>query len=186
MGRLGHLIPLMHPDADRDQRFKAWMDEHRGILLKIARSFARNPAETDDLEQEIMLQLWESMPGFAGQAKVSTWIYRVSLNTALMWHRGTGRRERRLEPGADVALLASPGASPADAAARVDLLEQLYRAIRSIPEFDRALVLLMLDGLAYREISEITGLTENHVGVALTRARAKLAERLKGLRNELG
>jgi RNA polymerase sigma-70 factor (ECF subfamily) len=175
----------MHPNGPRDLQFTAWMEEHRGILVKIARSFARNPADAADLEQEMMLQLWVTMGQFSGESKASTWIYRVCLNTALNWHRGTGRRERRFESGADVAECPAGGASPAEAAAKLDLLEQLYGAIRSMPDFDRALILLMLDGLAYREISEVTGLTENHVGVVLTRARAKLAERLKGISHEL-
>ena len=132
-----------------------------------------------------MLQVWSSASLFSGRSKPSTWIYRVSINTALMWSRGLGRRRRAIDPGASVDGVPEGAASPDEAAAKDDLLEKLYEAIRSLPDIDRALVLLSLDGLAYREISEITGLTENNVGVALTRARAKLAERLKGVRNEL-
>jgi len=175
----------MNADPDREARFGAWLGAHRGILVKITRSFARSAADTAELEQEMMLQLWTSLPSFSGQAKDSTWIYRVCLNTALMWHRGGERRGRRIEFGADFSGVASSGRSPADDAAKDDLLEKLYAAIRAIPEFDRALILLALDGLSYREIAEVTGLSENHVGVALTRARAKLAERLEGVRNEL-
>ena len=76
-------------------------------------------------------------------------------------------------------------ASPADSAGQRELLEKLYTAIRAMPDFDRALVLLSLDGLPYREIAEVTGLTENHVGVALTRARKRLAGHMKGLIDEL-
>ena len=65
------------------------------------------------------------------------------------------------------------------------MLEKLYAAIHALPEFDRALVLLSLDDLAYREIAEITGLNENQVGVALTRARQRLAQLLKGVTDEL-
>ncbi len=175
----------MHPDPNRDRLFESWIGAHGGIIVKVARSFARNPADMEDLRQEMMLRLWMSAPTFQERAKASTWIYRVCLNTALSWHRGTGRRERRIDAEADVAKAPAGGASPAEAASQGDMLEQLYGAIRSMPESDRALVLLMLDGLAYREISEVTGLTENHVGVMLTRARGKLAERLKGLRHEL-
>ena len=65
------------------------------------------------------------------------------------------------------------------------MLEKLYAAIQSLPDFDRALVLLSLDGLAYREIADITGLNENQVGVALTRARQRLARLMKGVTDEL-
>jgi RNA polymerase sigma-70 factor (ECF subfamily) len=90
-----------------------------------------------------------------------------------------------VEPGTDLGLLPARGASPAEAAGRSDLLDQLYRAIQEMPRFDRVMVLLMLDGLAYREIAEVTGLTENHVGVALNRARKRLAELMKGAADEL-
>jgi len=65
------------------------------------------------------------------------------------------------------------------------MLDKLYAAIHALKEGDRALLLLSLDGVAYREIGDITGLTENHVGVALTRARQRLGKIMKGITNEL-
>jgi RNA polymerase sigma-70 factor, ECF subfamily len=185
MSALRRLIPLMSPTPDHERLFKEWLGEHRGILVKVARSFAGSAADSADLEQELMLQVWTSLPSYRRQAKPSTWLYRVCLNTALTWHRGTERRERLLEPMADHGSLAANGSSPAESAGDRELVDKLYAAIQGIPEFDRALVLLMLDGLAYREIAEVTGLTENHVGVALTRARKRLALKLKGVADEL-
>jgi RNA polymerase sigma-70 factor (ECF subfamily) len=162
--------------------FREWLTTHRGIVVKVARSFAQSPADSADLQQELLLQLWLSLPRFAGQSQASTWVYRVCLNTALTWRRGNVRRTQRIVDGADLALIA---AEPAQDAGDRELLEQLYDAIRALPGSDRALILLSLDGLAYREIAEITGLTENHVGVALTRARKKLAALMKGVVDEL-
>ena len=175
----------MRSSPDHESLFRRWLEEHRGIVVKVARSFAQSPADAAELQQEAMLQLWISLPSYAGQAKPSTWIYRVCLNTALTWRRGAVRRERRIEPGADFSQVMADAASPAERAGERDLLEKLYAAIHALPEFDRALVLLSLDSLAYREIAEITGLTENHVGVALTRARQRLAQLLKGVTDEL-
>ena len=171
--------------AQRETRFNAWLTEHRGIVHKIARAYETGAANQADLFQEMALQLWNSLPAFREEAKAATWIYRVCLNTALTWRRGKVRRETRIEPGADVALVASAADSPAKAAGDREMLDQLYAAIQTLPDFDRALVLLSLDGLAYREMAEITGLTENHVGVALTRARKRLAGLMKGVTNEL-
>lgn len=168
-----------------EAQFKAWLEEHRGIVMKVTRSFASTPADAADLQQEILLQLWISARAYAGQAQASTWVYRVALNTALSWRRGTTRRERRIEPGIDVTTAPAPAASPAESTGERELLEKLYSAIHAMPRFDRALVLLSLDGLAYREMAEITGLTENHVGVALTRARQRLAAQLKDIIDEL-
>lgn len=175
----------MSSPADRQQLFKSWLEEHPGIVVKITRSFAPAPADAADLQQELLLQLWISLPSYAGQAKPSTWIYRVCLNTALTWRRGTFRREKHVEPTADIAQLAADTTSPAENAGDRELLERLYAAIRALPGSERALVLLSLDGLAYREIADITGLTENHVGVALARARKRLAKLMKGVTDEL-
>ena len=175
----------MSPSPNRESLFRAWLEEHRGIVVKVTRSFAPAPADAADLQQEMLLQLWTSLSTYAGQAKPSTWIYRVCLNTALTWRRGTARRERRIEPGADLARLPTGTASPAERAGDEEMLDKLYAAIYALPMFDRALMLLALDGLAYREIAEITGLTENHVGVSLTRARQRLAELMKGVTDEL-
>ena len=165
--------------------FDRWVREHRAIVVKVARAYGVTEGETCEIEQEMMVQLWDSTEGFRGGAKESTWIYRVCLNTALMWRRGKARREGRTDAETDVSALTAERCSPADDAGKTDLLEKLYDAIHSLPDFDRALVLLMLDGLAYREIAEVTGLKENHVGVALTRARKRLAERMKGFLDEL-
>jgi RNA polymerase sigma-70 factor (ECF subfamily) len=74
----------------------------------------------------------------------------------------------------------------AEDASHNELLHTLLAAIRTMPDFDRSLVLMMLDGLAYKEIAEVTGLTENHVGVALNRARKQLMGLMKGVIHELG
>ena len=175
----------MSSSLDHESLFQRWLEEHRGIVVRVARSFAQSPSDVADLQQEAMLQLWISLPSYAGQAKPSTWIYRVCLNTALTWRRGTVRRERRIEPGADLSRVMAEAATPAERVGERELLEKLYTAIHALPDFDRALVLLSLDGLAYREIAEISGLNENQVGVALTRARKRLAQLLKGVTDEL-
>jgi len=175
----------MNPSPERASVFKTWLEEHRGIVVKVARSFAPVPADAADLQQEMLLQLWTSLASFEGQAKPSTWIYRVCLNTALTWRRGTMRRQRHIEPEADIVRVATEAASPADATSDREALERLYSAIHALPMFDRALMLLALDSLAYREIAEITGLTENHVGVMLTRACQRLAAQMKGMTDEL-
>lgn len=174
----------MSPSAAQTTLFKAWLEEHRGIFVKVARSFAPVPADMDDLQQEMKLQLWTSIASFAGTAKPSTWVYRVCLNTALTWRRGTARREARLQRDVDPGVLAAAVSPPAELA-DAEIVEKLYTAIHALPMFDRALMLLALDGLAYHEIAEITGLTENHVGVSLTRARKRLATLLKGVTDEL-
>lgn len=174
----------MSADADREARFTRWLDEHRGILFRVARAYAAEPESQADLLQEMRLQLWRSLANFRAEAKPSTWIYRICLNTALTWRRGENRRQRLA--GTDAAdEVASLEPRPGWSQEEAELVGRLYGAIRELAPPERSLVLLTLDGLSYREIAEIVGLTENHVGVALNRARAKLATRLKGVRDEL-
>lgn len=175
----------MSRNPAHESLFEEWLRTYRGIFFKVTRSFARTPADAAELAQEIQLQLWNSLPAYSGRASASTWVYRVCLNTALAWRRGTDRREARLEPDADVSLLTANAASPAESASEREILEKLYASIHAMDGFDRALVLMMLDGLPYREIAEVMGLTETHVGVALTRARRRLATLMKGVTDEL-
>ncbi len=176
---------MMPASADRESLFRAWLAEHRGIVMKVTASFARSASDLADLRQEAWLQLWISLASFRGQAKPSTWIYRVCLNTALAWRRNTARHEQALDPQADISRVMADTIDPAEDASARELLEKLLAGIRSLPELDRALILMSLDSLGYREIAEVTGMTENHVGVALTRARRRLVARMKGVIDEM-
>lgn len=175
----------MNPAPDQHAVFAAWLAEHGGILERVARSHARGGREQADLTRELAYQVWLSVPRFGGEARVSTWIYRVCLNTAMAWRRSAGRQARRLDPETDVAALAAEAASPAARAERGDLLAHVFRALQELAAPDRSLLLLQLDGLSYRDIAEVLGVTENHVGVALNRARKRLAAQMKGIFDEL-
>jgi RNA polymerase sigma-70 factor (ECF subfamily) len=171
---------------DNSSIFVRWVDEHRGILLRMARAFAPTLNDAADLQQEFLLQLWRTLPNYAGQAKPSTWVYRVCLNTALTWRRGRQRRESRIAPDVDMALVPSDSVSPAERADQGERLEKLYEAIHALPATSRTVVLLSLEGLSYREIAEVTGMTEDHIGVVLTHGRKRLAENLEDMTHELG
>lgn len=163
---------------EHELRFRQWLAEHAGILYKVVRSFADNEDESDDLFQEIVLQVWLSMPNFRNQSKPSTWIYRVAFNTALAWKRGEKKRRHRHSSLtiSDV----TPQPVPAAEAQRNDrLVEQLYAAIRSLPPARRALIVLFLDGFTYHEIAEVVGISESNVGVSLNRIKKELATMIK-------
>jgi RNA polymerase sigma-70 factor (ECF subfamily) len=175
----------MAKDLGRESRFAAWIAEHRGIFFKVARAYADDRTDQAELQQEMAVQLWRSLPYFREQCKPSTWLYRLCLNTALTWKRGQRRRENNLDRAVAPDDLVSTEPRPGWTQEKTELLNALYRAIRELPANERSLVVLSLEGLSYREISEVTGLTETHVGVTLTRARRKLGEILKEVRNEL-
>lgn len=172
------------PDTNLRLLFETWLRQHGGLILHVARAYTATDEDREDLAQEILLQLWCSLPRFEGRAKESTWIYRVALNTALAWQRADTRRRQRLAPA--IALDEFP-ADETDHARRLDneeALARLYEAIRSLPKVDAALVMLHLDGLSYRETAEVLGISESNVGVKLTRARKALAELMKEVNYE--
>ena len=165
------------PEASLETLYKRWLEQHTGLVFKVARTFAPSDADRDDLVQEILLQLWRSLPRFEGKAKESTWIYRVALNTALAWHRSENKRRVAQSPLTAVEEL--PGPDDPVAREREELVANLYAAIRCLPKVDAALVLLYLDDLSYREMAEVLGISESNVGVKLNRARKELTELMR-------
>lgn len=166
--------------ADQELLFRRWLDEHGGTVLKVARAYTLTAEDCQDLAQEILLQVWRSLPQFEGRSSASTWSYRVALNTALGWHRQERRRRARQQPLLEIegaAVSGSEGTAPMD---QREAVERLYVAIRQLPKADAALVLLFLDDLSYREMAEVLGISESNVGVKLNRAKKALAELMKG------
>lgn len=169
-----------------EKTFAQWLKSHGAILHQLSRAYAPEPVDVEELHQEMMVQLWRSIPRFSGKAKASTWIYRVCLNTGLTWRRTTLRREARVVGMPEKIKTAhSAESTPAEHQEKGDLHAALMTAVRALPPGQRSLVVLALDGLAYRQIAEITGLTENHVGVTLSRARQSLTQKMQGISHEL-
>lgn len=154
---------------EQQQVFEGWLRDHQKLLFKIVRAYAFMPQDQEDLFQEITTQVWRSIPGFRGDAAVTTWIYRVSLNAAVAWTHKE-QRHRVGKQGLD-------GVEPAilQAATATDpRVEWLYEQIRQLDEVDRSLTLLLLDGFSYKEMAAILGITENYVGVKINRIKAHL------------
>jgi RNA polymerase sigma factor (sigma-70 family) len=154
---------------------ETWAEAHGGILRKVARAFARDADDQEDLIQELLQALWLAAPSFRGESSSATFVYRVAHNRALNWQRARRRYRLRVADAQRLGALAAP--LPADPD-RQRQLDQLYEAIRTLPPFDRTLMLLYLDNLPYAAIHDITGLSESNVGVRLMRIRRELARRL--------
>ena len=131
-----------------------------------------------DLMQEILLAVWKAATSFRGDAQPTTFLYRVSHNTAMSWRRKRINDQRSVEQAqTNFSEAHSPNS-------RQEQVEQLYAMIRALPLLDRSLLLLSLDEVSYREMAEIHGINENLVGVRLLRARTKLMEQMKEQNNE--
>jgi RNA polymerase sigma-70 factor, ECF subfamily len=161
-------------DDSLETVFKTWLDQHGAIVLKVARAYTHSDEDRQDLAQEILLQVWRSAPRFEGRASASTWVYRVALNTALGWRRKERRRQAHQRPLREVREPPTAGLDGAGQLSEREMVERLYAAIGQLPRADVALVLLYLDGLNYRQMAEVLGISETNVGVRLNRAKKAL------------
>jgi len=165
---------------DEEQRkiFDNWFIRLKPLVSKIVRAFAFTQADQEDLFQEIALQVWNSIPSFRNQSMVSTWLYRVALNTAIKWtQKEKKHRMGKESPEDHVHLLQDPQSSTDER------LVWIYEQVAGMNLVDRSLTLLMLDGLSYKEMSGILGISESNIGVKINRIKKKLAEQSKNIKN---
>lgn len=155
-----------------ESQFLEAVKNSQGIIYKLVGLYANDAEERKDLYQEVLLQAWKAWPSFRGDAKFSTWLYRICLNTILTQKRKPARIDYldSLEPVEHLAT---------DQNNRRDEVERLRKAIRTLPETDRALVSMHLDGYDNAEIATVLGITVNNVAVKLHRCKQQLANLLK-------
>lgn len=162
----------------REERFRELVRENRARLRRIARAYGDGRHDAEDLHQEILLEAWRSLPSYRGEARASTWLYRVALNTALNHEREREvRRDARL--GEEDLPRGRRFPRPDEHTDDRRRVERLHAAVDELEETDRALVLMYLDGRSYREMSEVMGITESYVGVKLHRLKETLADMLR-------
>jgi RNA polymerase sigma-70 factor (ECF subfamily) len=170
---------------EQEAIFRRWLNDHLGLMLKVVRAGAATPEDQDDLFQEVLVNVWSSIRAFRGEAKETTWIYRVAFNTTMAWRRGEWRRRKGHEKFLKFDVSPQVQPSHVDSPPEREIVERLYVAIRQLPKVDASLALMHLDGLSYQEMAEVLGISENYIGVKLNRIRKQLADQLKGANNEL-
>jgi RNA polymerase sigma factor (sigma-70 family) len=166
--------------ADRQEcdpaGFDALLERHRGIVVKVAATYARDPDDRADLAQEIAAQLWRAWPGFDARRGASTWMYRIALNVAIDFVRGNVRRLRHAVP-LDEALHDAPDPADPGHEAR-DGVRALLRFADTLQPLDRALLLLYLEERSTREMAEVLGLSESNVTTKVGRLKQRARDHL--------
>ncbi len=156
--------------SELEQKFVNLLEKHQNIVHKICRMYADNEAQHKDLFQDITVQLWKAYPKFRGEAKFSTWMYRVALNTAITLYR----KQKR---GIKTQNIDSVGFK-IEADYYDDTTEQnlklMYAAVKELNDIDKALVFLYLEDKNYTEISETLGISEVNARVKMNRIKKKL------------
>ncbi len=156
-----------------EKEFVRIIKEHQGLIYKVSALYTEQKHDRNDLYQEIVYQLWKSFDSFREEAKISTWMYRVALNTAIAY---LNRKKRR---GREVSLEVLPQVAAEHSA---EILEErvkhLHREIENLNILEKGIILLLLEGKKYEEISEITGLTSTNVGTRISRIKEKLKAKM--------
>jgi RNA polymerase sigma-70 factor (ECF subfamily) len=152
-----------------EQKFISLINEHQGLIHKVCIMYENDRDVRNDLFQEIVLQLWKSFTSFRGESKISTWMYRIALNTAISGYRKQTRllktedlREMHLN-------ISDAGSDDYD-----ENFQKLQWAIRQLSEIERAMIMMALEEIPYEEIAETIGITQNNVRVRMNRIREKL------------
>lgn len=158
-----------------EHKFLELVNENGSKILRICRVYAWNSADQDDLYQEILFQIWRSLPGLKEKQFANTWLYRVAINTAISFVRkrasGSGRVVH-FEPAVLTRAIESRQTAETNTD---DRIANLYNAIYKLDPLEKALVTLFLEDFTYEQIAEATGINANNVGVMLHRAKKKLS-----------
>lgn len=155
--------------AERERQFLEVFERNKASIRRLCYGYLNSSSEVDDLFQEIMTNVWHSLPSFRGEAKISTWVYRIAVNTALVYRKKWKRGEELPE-------LADERRGAQQSLEDAERLRMLHAAIATLQDQDRLIVTLLLEGLSYKEIADITGITVNYVGVKISRIKDVLEQ----------
>ncbi|TDQ08800.1 RNA polymerase sigma factor [Pedobacter metabolipauper] len=157
-----------------EDEFIAVIDQHKGLIYKIANSYKKDGDDRKDLVQEIIFQLWRSFHSFNRQSQVSTWMYRVALNVSISSYRKDKREAARRLPFSENMLEFSAPEMQIETEQNLWLLQQF---INELNRLDKALMLLYLEDKNGKEMAEILGLSETNVRTRINRIKGKLKQR---------
>ncbi|MDE6158407.1 MAG: sigma-70 family RNA polymerase sigma factor [Muribaculaceae bacterium] len=163
----------MKESSDKEARFMEVTGFYKEVVAKVCYLYSSANASFDDLYQEVLINLWQGLDSYRGEAKMSTWIYRTAINTCISWHRRNRRHSDSTVKLDDVRI---DIADTSDSAAAMEEYRQLYRLINMLGPVDKALVTLWLDEKPYDEIAAIMGISAGNVAVKMHRIKEKLSK----------
>jgi RNA polymerase sigma factor (sigma-70 family) len=159
---------------EREQEFLNRIESHKGILYKVSKMYMDNHDDQQDLFQEIVCQLWKSYDSFRNESQFSTWMYRVAVNTAIVFLKKEKRKVDKYE-------IASENIKEEDSDSHIkeSQIDHFYKAVQKLEKIDKAIIFYQLEGFSHKEIGENLGISEGNARVKLNRAKEKLKEIIK-------
>ncbi len=158
----------------KEKQFEKLVKQYKRTIYSVCYMFSRDNEEINDLFQEILVRLWLGFDQFEQRSSLSTWVYRIALNTAINSDKRAKRRPQTVPLSTDI--------DPYDPQeSSLEQVRQLYALINQLDVMDRGLVLLWLEGIGYDEIAAIMGITVANVGIKLHRIKEKLVQKSKSV-----
>lgn len=154
-------------NRDLETDFIAMIRQNEGLIAKVCRFYCKNAADLPDLHQEIVFRLWKGFQNFQSFSKSSTWIYRVAINTAIIYLR----KNDKIPAFSEFSSVENEDVTTSE---NDETIEKLYELIAQLDEMERSIVFLYLDGKSHHEISEVVDCSVSNVGTKLQRIKEKL------------
>ena len=165
------------PEVEKD-KFISVIKDNQNLIYKICFSYCSNPEDIKDLQQEILIQLWNSFPKFDGRVKISTWIYRIAFYTAISFYRKDCKQNNN-KVTLDTSII--PFATSESDSDFKENIEMLHQFIECLNDLDKALILLYLDDINYKCIADILGISETNVATKISRIKKKLKKQFSNI-----
>lgn len=169
----------MSQKDEQKKLFEKVIEEHKGIVFKVARTYCPDEHDRPDLVQEILIQLWLSFHKYNERYRLTTWMYRIALNTAISFYRkSTSRKKDTIQMDEQLAAIAEN-----NIAAKEQELHLLEKCIHELKEIDRAVMLLYLEERSYKEIAEILGISATNVSTKVARIKKSIQQKFTAIKN---
>jgi len=159
---------------EKEQEFLTRIEKHKGILYKVSKMYMDNHDDQQDLFQEIVCQLWKSYDTFRNESQFSTWMYRVAVNTAIVFLKKEKRKVDKYEIASE-----NIKDDEGDSDIKESQLDHFYKAVQKLEKIDKAIIFYQLEGFSHKEIGDNLGISEGNARVKLNRAKEKLKEIIK-------
>lgn len=161
-----------------EREFIASLQSNQGIIHKVCIMYCDDVTDREDLFQEIVINAWNGFPRFKQEARFSTWLYQIALNTAISWYRKNNKKSISFIRTDKTPVIQH---DPWIAAEQEEKLNMLHAAIATLNKVDKAVITLFLEDYDYATIGEMLGISANNVGVKMNRIKTALKKQVQNI-----
>jgi len=155
----------------KKKKYLEMINQNKALIYKVASIYTDRKQDQQDLIQDIYFQLWKSFDTFEERSKISTWLYRISLNTSIQYLKKKNRKLKQVDLKEEYIDLDKQSQD-----AKTDDIKKMFLSIQQLNELDKGIILLYLEEKSYKEIAEIVGLSETNIGTRIQRIKIKLSK----------